>query len=223
MSDAVIVSILTGIFGIIGALIAGIIRRGKTHKSAIPRLEYHTVFSCIDSLILKTDTFTVSDPGKQLAIRHVLKNILRIFQEEMKKAAIEIGECTRKNCTQDQKTAHIININTDTINNAIERAGHIKAEAGLTAEESEILRIICEKLHAITTPRIDMLKDTISEYAILDAITDCRVKQYLIFTIYNAVMSSLYIDLQRVSDDINGDLNGMTYKGEIIGLKDDHK
>lgn len=209
------------------AIIGGIISAGllllrwllnrQGDRKELPKMKFHNVFKILDGLILRSDTFKVKDYGKQMALRYVLRRALQIFDEEMKALADQIDDCKSNDCTTDNRMRHIVNLNNDCINNALEKIGAL-AEQEKDEADRVVLRIIVEKLHDHIAQKIDTLLNSITDVASIEAIGDCRVKQYLIFTIYGAIIATMYIDLQAVSDDINGDLDGMLFKGELIGI-----
>ncbi len=209
------------------AIIGGVISAGllllrwllnrRENKTELPKMKFHNVFKILDGLIIRADTFKVKDYGKQLALRYVLRRALQIFEEEMKTLADHIDDCKSTDCTADNRMRHIVNLNNDCINSALAKIG---ALAEVEREETDriVLRVIVEKLHDHIAQKIETLLNSITDVASIEAIGDCRVKQYLIFTIYGAIIATMYIDLQVVSDDINGDLDGMIFKGELIGV-----
>jgi len=219
MTEGIIVALISGIFMVIGISLKLIMDRKKAKESEgeIPQLPYHSVFKIMDSLIIKADTFRVNDPGKQKALRYVLKNALIIFKDEMMQLAEKIEECERVNCSQDQKSSHMINQNSDAVNNSFKRVGMLSSQVNLPGSDLEVIRLIMEKLMERISIKIETLNKGISDIAMVEAISDCKMKQYLGFILWGAVVSTVYIDLQSVSDEINGDLDGMIFMGETIG------
>jgi len=213
----VAVATITGITAIIVAVIYTRKKQQAVAQAEIPKLIYHGVFKIMDALVIKSDMFHVSDCGKQKALRFVLKNALLIFKDEMYQLADKVDGCERRSCSADQKMSHMINQNADAINHALRRIGEIGHSANMPESDKEVITLLMEKLLERISPKIDTLTLAIHDFAVLEAVPECKTRQYLAFTVWAAVMSTVYVDLQAVSDDINGDLNGMIFQDEVIG------
>lgn len=221
MTDTVTVALIGTGGTLAGILLQNVLQRIAARRRArrvgIPKLQYHDVFNEVNTLILRVDTFRVNDPGKQKAIRYVLKNGLIIARDEMMQLAENIENCDRKLCSLDEKGAHLINRNAKAIQNIMRRIGEL-AHAGNNPEsDREVLCVINDRLLQHIEPKFASLAKAVEEYARMEAAESCKFKQYLTFIVWSVILPTLYVDLQSVANDINGELAGMHFQGVEIG------
>lgn len=219
MNDIIIASISAG-FPVLGTAVGFVIKRwfdkrreNKKNRSLLaqPSLSDHHIFSRIDSLrnhVLYS--FTLLNKGKEEVFKDILINNLEIWST----ALAEVCEQVDNNLIDDSN--ELYNIHTDLLNSCVNKLSSYYMTNKYNHEEQRVLSIVMTKFSKWHYKRIERMTGSMDTICNSIFYSDVRTKAAVILDTYTAEFNNIIQDAQMTLNEINGDLSGLTFKGQII-------
>lgn len=182
-----------------------------------PKLSTHILFN---RLIMYTaqveNTFSIPNKGKESVFRCLLLEKIKTGRESLTNLAQEIDE--KLELQQDIPSTELYEMFERNLEkNLSEMHVFFLRDNTYSVEEQECLKIVNKKFESWHYPRTQYLTETI--YTICCAslfYKDAYTKAVSIFDTYCSVYSDLLNDAQQTLNSLNGDLNGLIFKGNKL-------
>lgn len=217
MNSEVLVSIITGAFGLVTgvATVWLTTRKSKNidqNDEAQMLLKDHHFFIRLDALCDNVNrTFSLANKGKEAVFKDIITNQLELYKEKLGELATEVDSGCIVDCQ------HLYNRNLQCFNSILNSLHtYYKNNQGYTVEEQEVLDIVMKKYETWHQDKID--------YILENLMMACNSPFYDTIQIRTAVVLDLYLGAaidtinyaEKTLNHINGDLKGLRFKGVQI-------
>ena len=152
--------------------------------------------------------FSIENKGKETVFKDILINELKIWKESLKAIAIEID-----NRHERLSIKEIENLNKEMLIETSKKICEYYKNEKYTKSEQKVLDIVIPKYCKWNEERMQSMYNAIEHVEDLNVIHNLKIKQSLIFALYNYSIVSSLLSAQNTLNEINGDLKGLTFKG----------
>ena len=218
MDSIIIVAIITAITTIMSTLISTLY--SKKYKNTIDKMNMsnHVLFDRLNSYKRRVNSdFSLENKGKELIWKDVLINKFQIWEKYLKQLAKEIDECLLTCKLQQRGCELFYSRNMKYFNLAMNEFSNYYKNGNYSADEQKSLDIVLGKFAEWHENRVTFMEDRIKEISDDSlAYGTCYQKQIATFDAYLFAFSDTFKDAQTTIGHINGDLNGLIFRGVTI-------
>lgn len=225
MDTDVIVAIIGSITTVGGIFITHFLTKKKSYDRRQPmsdgriKLSRHDLFRRMDYWITYLETsFKLDDTGKSAVFREMLINKFSIWRDELYNLAVEVEGCIEK--CKDENCIQLATMNMNHFREAhVKTVNFYKYSEQYTDDEKEALKRVADKFNTWHHHRINYMTDEIERKSNSKMHSDCYVRQVAIFDSYVGAFADTIFDAERTLNMLNGDLNGLVFRGKTIQSK----
>lgn len=215
LDASVSVAVVTGIFGIVGMVIKHYFdnrsnKKAKAGEVKALDLTQHNIFLRLD--ILETHisvSFELPNKGKEIVFKHILIKKITFWRDSLMELAKELN-----NCREDSIDLCELVLKHD--KEMKSRMQNFYNNADYTADEKTVLTIVMEKFYKWHYPRVQYANNSILSICNSPFYTSNVVRSSVIFDMYVGVFIDMLSDAESTLNSINGDLNGLEFRGYVI-------
>lgn len=216
MSNEVMVSIITGVFGLATGVATVWItnrRKGNDNGSEEHRdLKDHHFFGRISLLSDNVNrTFSLENKGKEVVFKDIITNQLALYVENLRKLAEEVDS----GCIMDCQ--HLYNRNLQCFNNILNSLHtYYKNNAKYSLEEQAVLDIVMKKYEKWHQDKIDYISENIMMACNSPFYDTIQVRTAVILDLYLGAAIDTINYAEKTLNNINGDLKGLKFRNVKI-------
>jgi hypothetical protein len=171
----------------------------------------HPLFSRIQALKQHLNySFTLANKGKEEVFRDILNAKMDIWYDLLKEICENIDDGKISDSTD------LYNEHMKLFHNAIELHSVYYVNHRYTPDEQKALGIVMEKFNKWHYKRIENTPDMLANICNSVFYTDVRTKAAVILDTYLSEFISTIQDAQMTLNELNGDLKGLVFKGNVI-------
>ena len=218
MDSIVIVALITGVTTIVSTFISTIYSKKYKMTVKTMNMSHHVLFDRIHSYERRVNNgFFLDSKGKELIWKDILIHKFKIWEKYLRQLAEETDGCLAS-CKLDKQTCELFyERNMRYFNLAMNEFINYYKSNQYSFDEQKSLKLTISKFVIWHEGRVTFMENRIKE--ISDdtlAYGTCYQKQIAIFDAYLFAFSDTFRDAQKIISNINGDLNGLVFKGETI-------
>lgn len=182
-----------------------------------PKLSTHVLFNRLTMYMTQVETtFCIVNKGKEAVFKCLLIAKIKIGYDSLLKLAEDIDKKLETDGNISSEGLYDL-FRANLSENLKEMELFFLKNSSYTPDEQECLKIVNKKFECWHYPRTQYLGETI--YTICCAslfYKDAYSKSVSIFDTYCSIYSDLLNDAQHTLNSLNGDLNGLKFKGYIL-------
>lgn len=191
------------------------------HKDGTLKLKHHPLFkgSLQRHITTLQTSFNLGNAGKTLVFKDILMTNFSMWEHRLLELAESVDKCNDTCPVADQGDCNkLVNLNMEAFNTTmIEYTDYYRKSGNYSADEIACLDIVMAKFNKWNNIRMESMIERINYIAndkYLSA--NCRIAQALIFEAYIGTFADTMADATRTLGEINGDLNGLVFRGVEI-------
>lgn len=184
------------------------------NKKKLPKLVYAEIFGNIDGHIHRSKScFQGEDAGKVLLAKELFDFKCRAWKRVLFELAGKIDACENL-FNNDTCPTHVYNMNIEYLNKGLSETDKV-VDIQIDADKEAML-IFLNKFNSIHEQKVKFMQDVIKAMSYAQYLDGCVERQNVIFKAYDLALEMTLVDIEDTLAQINGDLNGLMFKGELI-------
>ena len=213
-------AIITALGTIIAAIISYYAYQKKNihHKISNRKLKYHPIHQRMNDFREYINyEINIDSNGREKLVKDFLTHLIDIYQSRFKKLAKIVDK-------KELSNEELKELNLQSLHEAINERSTYFFTDDYTEKERISLDLLVKKYQCKKAKRIQYFKNDIKKVIDSKYYDDQITMQSLIFDKYIGEFSHLMTWFEDVIDDINGDFNGLNFKGHSLnGEKEDEE
>lgn len=188
----------------------------KKEQKRLAKLVHNELFNDIATYISHSkQSLQIKDKGKQTIAQYLFEHKCKTWARVLYEIASYIDHCD-KNCSEAIETNHIYNMNIDALNKGVQLTNMVVSNPDLNADDKAALSVFLDKFNAKHEAKVQFMQNVIKDIAYSSFIQGCKAKQHMILLAYDLALGMTLSDLEKTLQDINGDLFGYSFKGNLF-------
>lgn len=218
MIEAIVVALSTTIFGL-GAWIIKQNYNSNQKTEIQTKLEFHFLFTHIQNKISWLENeFYYPDKGREILVKTVLIEQLKIWHKLFKELNKEVDECY-SNCKSGNigVCTKLYDRNMKYYNQAIKGYKNFYENDNFSENEKKLLRIFMVQFMKYFNPELNRVRKWIYRATHSSFFNDCKSTQASINNEWVSVVDSTLLDAEETIASLNGSVTGYKINGVVIG------